>query len=281
MKLYLRQGEGDDYLIHPTDRAAEQRPYVRKISPYNLTATGLNYNVNILDMSTSRAGIFTEFPTQSGFKSLWGGCLSGGIKGWLRVYSPFTSTMGSDPNNQTWDADKETCPIGYRRPTFTTYSISATTTSEFGQSLWVNPAVTDCSNSVGGVYADGFFDRTLIGINLSESLWSYGYGYDTNQYAFAGRLVYNNIAGSSRKNASIFFPSSGAMDYGLSGIDFWPVSAGLYYTSSGSSHSYSLLFVDCIRIGSGWFTIEQVSSTYFSGDLGLRVLGSVRCVVDE
>jgi len=211
--LFLRQGEGADYLMRPWDvMEGEARSAAGRISPYNLTATTFNTTL------AKRGGIFTPFPTQAGAFFQWG------ATGTFMRYAfdayntnvPITwNPWAVAPNfwaSGTNADDHETCPEHYRRITdgpVNAASSGAVSGSEIRQSLWANPKPEvsfDLSNSVIGYYADGFFDRREIvdasggGTKGVKSTVS-----PTNKdIAHVGVLFYN-----MNNFASLFFPYNG------------------------------------------------------------------------
>ena len=225
-KIYLRQGEGSDYVMYdegftyPSNHPdGTKRPYSRKISPFNLTDPNLNTEtdyVNMIDASTGllpvRGGGFVDFPTKIGYHFMYNFS--------RRAYNNFSPTIDnypttlSSPPITAWNpATDETCPTGYKRP-----SAGATagmmspdfSTAELYQSLFlvmqsgINPAPT---NLTWGLYADGYFDRREIKLAttpLSTKPYPTAVSEGTPHTALAGILYY-----SAKTNAHIFMPSGG------------------------------------------------------------------------
>ncbi|MCL2596797.1 MAG: BACON domain-containing protein [Paludibacter sp.] len=277
-EIFIRQGEGADYVMTPTDAINSggmnnpagfgARPAAVKFSPYNLTATNLNTSVTV------NGGTWTVYPTQAGAYFQWANQAN------LRyAYDPYTANV---PAGITWDDTPqaaywntlgdthETCPDGYRRPNdgitnnvVTTTSASASG-SEMRQSLWWYPQTStgysDFNNSVWGYYADGFFDRRQITNGVGTNPGT-GSSVSTTNYQIAhrGRLFYNPTT-----NASLFFPAAGYRHYTM-GVLYYLGDFGYYYSSSSSG------------MGTPWYLgarINMAAALAMYSTYGL----SVRCV---
>jgi len=270
-KIFIRQGEGADYVMSSTDAANSggitSRTQCKQFTPYNLTvATFVNASVPV------NGGIWTAYPSQAGAFFQWAivDYPRVGYASWALTYWN-TGTI-SDVIGVFWNtlsATHETCPSGYRRPTdgstTSDYPGGDATLSEMRQSLYLNPQTgitSNLDNSVWGYYADGFFDRYRI-TNISIG---FAPGTDcsvsvTNaSIAHVGRLFYNATTG-----ASLFFPAAGqrmsnsnGYDIGLDGF-FWSSAvhntgpwglcvsssdAYMYYDTSTRDHGYS---IRCVR----------------------------------
>ena len=223
--IYLRQGEGDDYLMRKSDLGPENitRSSAARFSPYNLTAETLNAQIN-----SSNPAIFTEFPSQVGafFQHA-----SSKYKNY--AWDPHSSSLSVDWSYQatTYDHTHEVGPANYRRP-----KDENILTSELRQSLWKNytTAGTFASNDnfVFGYYADGFYDRRISEESDHKTNGVVAAGHRT--VAYGGGLFFN-----SATNASLFFPIGGYR-YNTTGILIWDGFKGYYLTSEGASGSKML-----------------------------------------
>lgn len=225
-KLYVRQGEGADYVMRDSDAPKEpcdisvlQRKLARKFSPYNLTDPQGGAG-RVGDASGSKYS-FTEYPTQSGYYFQWGKTYA-----W---YPDGLYPVDWDVTDATWlwstkKDESESCPPGYHRPddgsTASFVTLPKAKESEIRQSLYLNPhdantsppnndnsiwGNEDSDNSIWGYYADGFFDRRTPRESLTgEKATMVGNG---SRLAYIGRLFYNPYT-----NASVFFPASGVRD---------------------------------------------------------------------
>lgn len=81
-KLYLRQGEADDYIMNKGTSIASgplsgvQRSYARKVSPFNLIDPKMknkdqNY-VELYEQTDKKGAEFVDYPTQAGTFYQWG-----------------------------------------------------------------------------------------------------------------------------------------------------------------------------------------------------------------
>jgi len=276
-RIWIRQGEGYDYLMKPGDpdksgvAVANNRSFAAKFPPYNLTAQGSmngpvrnNYSI---PLSSLPPAVFTDYPSQAGAFFQWANTINpsyawaptGIVPGW-------NNNASTDYWNILFDSH-ETCPDGYRRPfdgTKSADNISGSVTgSEIRQSLWVNPptgqnTVGANSNSVWGYYADGFFDRQQIetapgssGAQLSAV------SVTNNDVAYIGRVFYNPAT-----SASLFFPVAGHRE---------PLSStglnGSYWTGT----SYNNI--------NGWYMDMDNGSTGMSYMLNSGAL-SIRCIYE-
>ena len=248
-KIFLRQGEGADYLMMSGDNGIS-RPKSVKFSPYNVTANTLDARVDKQGVSGSNPSKFTDFPTQSGGFFQWANAYAGGqFNGGQRwIYAPHKSA--SDIQDYTspfsggeyWNNvgnDNETCPAGYRRPNDGSTSTEEPTgnvlaTSEVRQSLFNNPIAgfnynNYTCNSAWGYYADGYFDRRPIQNDKTVAS-------NSAQVACIGRLFFNANHTSDRYNASIFFPAAGWLQKsGSTGTLIRQGDDAMYWTSTVST----------------------------------------------
>jgi len=258
-KIFLRQGEGSDYVMYDqgftitvpvgytdtnpgyTHSDGTKRPLVNRFSPYNLTDplgnTQTDYN-NMVDASTGllpvRGGALIDFPTKAGYLFMFNYS--------TRAFNPFTpiinnyfySNSGSNIIYPLWNAaTNETCPTGYRRPTdFDTGTANGSSIlqSEIRQSLFLRPPAgmsnqPTAENSITwGYYADGYFDRReIVTPSNSPAVTTPSVVADNSiGIAYAGMLIY-----SSRTLAHLFFPTGGIRQSQVSTSD--PASNGLLY----------------------------------------------------
>lgn len=221
--IYIRQGEGADYVMRNSDPVNSggltARTQCVKFSPYNLTAAELGVQVGI-NGTGSNPGIFTQYPTQAGAMFQWASIslprfaydpyipgFPSGISTWSNPdwLSGFWDTLG---------ASNETCPQGFRRPTDGLINADdpnpTVSFSEMRQSLYLNPPseIISCyDNFVWGYYADGFFDRRQI-VNSPTGATSSSVSVSNPSIAHIGGLFYNPAT-----QASLFFPAAGLRDF--------------------------------------------------------------------
>jgi len=279
-KIFVRQGEGADYLMQPTDAinsggmnnlaGNEARPAAVKFTPRNIKDTANNTDGAMLAGTPPNVGIavsggvFVDYPTQAGYMFRWNYSRQA-----FAPQLPATITGWNSGQYGTGDwvaTDTETCPSGYRRPND---GSQANTTgpvagSEMRQSLWLNPQTGSSSNnidnSVRGYYADGFFDRRQItnGVGASAALNS-SVSTANNQIAHIGNLFYNPTT-----NASLFFPAAGYHNQ-PDGSLYAVGNNGYYWSGSSNTTGYS------------WYLMLSSTSAYQAPYW--RSAGfSVRCV---
>jgi len=255
-RIYLRQGEGADYVMRRNDpngsnvAVDNNRSYAQRFSPYNLKDPANGAPTSVITAGVPNVGIplgggaekFVSFPTQAGhfFRYNYS----------RQAFSPFTPTGAitnwatAQHGTEFWKASTdETCPTGYRRPqdgVNTSHNTAgAVASSEMRQSLWLNPqagATSNIDNSVYGYYADGFFDRRQIaGASGSNAGSNSSVSTGNNEIAHRGRLFYNPAT-----NASLFFPAVGHRS-DASGSLFYSGNNGSYWSSSTYSAGYTWL----------------------------------------
>ncbi len=266
--IWVRHGHEPDYLISKNDVPTDYQAYVRKFSPYNLTAPGMS-NAVYTNISVAYGGVFTDYPSQAGGMFQWAG-----ISGYERLawHPSLASVSGWNNSNDysSWvSGTYETCPtvngVIYRRPT--SAPTGATTTSELGRSLLSDVSKSTETNSVWGYYADGFFDRrscTASNNNVEGSV------VDNSLFtaAYVGLMFYNDKADSPCRHASIFFPAAGLRHY-TDGVLRLAGDNCYYWTSSAKFTSDGYAFF----VNSG--------GTVYYGNFGDRTYGmSIRCVVE-
>jgi len=255
-KLFLRQGEGPDYVMAPGDPdgsnaavgGADNRSFAKKFSPCNLTDPHKNTSTDFNAMTTPatglagvRGGRFVDYPTQAGYFFQWNYS--------SRAFQPttpagaFTNWNSSNYNPGFWNAAAdETCPPGYRRPQDGNPSAyntdEAVAGSEMRQSLWLNPqdnGTSNLDNSAWGYYADGYFDRRQI-VTSVDGHGNSAVASPGTKAAYIGRLFFNPSAASGNYNASLFFPAAGSRYYSDGTLHF--VGDGGGYLSSTLSPEY-------------------------------------------
>ena len=255
-RIWIRQGEGADYLFRNSDPVSTggltQRTVCRQFSPYNLTVADKTKFNQAIDLYRSVTAVnptaFTAYPTQAGAYFQWANetaiaryawAPTGTVSGWVNsTTTDYWSTLG---------ASNETCPPGYRRPTDgatdTAVDGSAINMSEMRQSLGQNPKtgiylMASETHSSWGYYADGFFDRRKIGPDpdlpaggLNDMV---AVSTSNNDVAYIGRLFYNNAPDS---HASLFFPAD---NYRTAAGSL--VTLGGYYEQRGMYWSSSRMY---------------------------------------
>ncbi len=292
-KLYVRQGEGPDYLMRPgdtcpdPDRDVGGRTLAAKFSPYNLTASDFNGSGSVAPSVVigTRGGVMTDYPTQGGAFFAWAQKINSVPNVTAYNTVPVTATPAGTIKKEinsfwnTLNSTYESCPSGYRRPTDGSMVNNASipdnninaSTSEMGQSLYVNPArgtVNDYSNNIinsdWGYYADGFFDRRAIGRHVTSNPVYSAVAAGTSTVAYIGRLYHN-----PNNNASLFFPAAGCRNNASSAT----VNNGLvgYYWSSSS---YVVAGVNDYR---AYYTIMSENLSYRFGADRIFCI-SIRCV---
>jgi len=272
-RIFIRQGETADFLMRPTDNApngaVSSRSDARKFSPYNLKDPAENTvnSYNSVPALGYRGGVSVDYPTQAGYFFHYNTStqafhptlpVSGNFSGW-------SSALGHGV--PIWNyLNDETCPVDYRRPKDgVSHNVAGTVAgSEIRQSLWLNPAAgapttggTD--NSVFGYYADGYFDRRVIG-NIGSTTNTV-VSPNNSKAAYIGKLFFN-----PNNKASLFFPLNG---YRISngGELTAPGFTSYYWTSS----SYDTQFAWSMYLTTSMTMVQNL----------IRTAGfSVRCVYE-
>ena len=288
-KIYVRQGEEADYVIHPDNpnpaNENKRRPYSVKFSPYNLTdpkrGTGgssiLSHNDVIFGGVLDNRN-FTDYPTQSGYFYQWNTGAGNYRKAYHPVH-PIQSINGWETVTQNfWDRILDPCPPGYRHPND---SLRSPLTSEIRQSLFAtpnndtfgssHPTNIALDNSVWGFYADGFFDRLSVGtspnavdsttVSFNPSNLS---ALSNTSIAYSGLLVFNPYNG-----ASLFLPAPGLREGGnFTGALNNAGVMGAYWTSSPNGNN-------------GWAFYLTPTSFYVYNNALQSNGASVRCVKND
>jgi|GEM_PF-698194 len=297
-KLFLRQGEGADYLMREGDpditgsTVAENRARTVRFSPYNLTysknlwtTSGDGTSVTDHPQLALNGGEFVRYPTQAGAYFQWSVSAASQAIYARRAYHPIYPTIqldGAIPWERTasylgyWTSSvnnhatvSETCPPGYRRPNDGATSVDQIATtiigSEMRQSLYWKlfdgENVQSTENSVFGYYADGFFDRRAIvrGPSSSSPTGATSVSVTNSNFATNGRLFFNPLT-----NTSLFFPAAGSRSGQFGGLST-PGGNGIYWTSTSGATNRS-----CYMIFSNNSTTQSSYSRYQAH--------SVRCV---
>ena len=309
-KLFLRQGQGDDYVMRDKDAgqglAGGNRPYARKFSPYNLSYSSAGTPPTTWDAAVELGkgnGKFTDFPTKAGGFFIYSsskvfaadipsGTIS--LNPNIGNHYPIGQT-GANLINNYWNPAWDACPQGYHRPSDwhlnTTQhgpgGTQAVPYSEMRQSLWETPPTTptgNIENSVWGYYADGYFDR----LRLSTSIGQSGYtvpqsAVSTNSInvAYVGQLFYN-----PNNNASLFFPAGGYRHF---------QNGGLYNAGARARYWTSTSYGNTNQNTNAWFLIFFATFDTIQGsmkntpeptdpnpgtDRTKTSMGMVRCVRD-
>ena len=260
-KIYLRQGEGDDFVM-------DNRPLARKISPYNLTAGTLNAPINY-NSPKLNPGIFTDFPTKVGAYFQFASKANPRY-----AWDPYTASFPNWVNaNDAWDNNRdECCPGGYRRPSHSTASNTIQPdNSEMCQSLWkvpsqanpgTQPAPIVAENYIYGFYADGYFDRHKAVVHnagqVNETTGIVAEG--TYNVACGGGIFFN-----PNTLASLFFPVTGYRNASDGSLTSYQGIYGYYLTSwiaLGSGYALSLK-------NEGFVVVNYISNAQGS---------SIRCI---
>lgn len=124
--LYVRQGEGADYIFSQADGiegpvAGSMRNNARRFSPYNLTDTALKgVGAPPEFVAVDGRGVFVDYPTQAGAFFQWGTEDGNYVR---RAYRPVGTVQAANwnggDNSYFWTSlplENETCPSGYLRP---------------------------------------------------------------------------------------------------------------------------------------------------------------------
>jgi len=260
-KMFMRQGEGADYVMRPGDSGTGVptsptiRPKAVKFMPYNVTdpsgSTPTNWgNAISLSPATSK---FTNFPTKAGYFFMENDtkCFAPDIP--VGILGAWTRNRGTTVPGGYWSSTLESCPTGYRRPSdgandTGAFGVGSVADSEIRQSLWLNPPSginSNAENSTWGYYADGYFDRNKLVASLyntvktSTSTPNSAVNTNSVDVAYEGKLFFNPIT-----NASLFFPAGG-FRFDFEGSLYNAGGRARYWTST----SYSLTN----QQGNAWF----------------------------
>ncbi len=283
-KIFLRQGEGADYVMRPGDKdgsgaaVADNRAYARRYLPYNLTASDSQWAsspvgaaVGTYPQLAVRGATLVQYPTQGG------GSFQGQASSdeWLRrafssVFTDKIDNLAKYSGEETYDAAaNEICPAGYRRVQDGPVGQHATLEiagSEMRQSIWLNPVVGvgtnafDLGNSAWGYYADGFFDRRKMADKTTVVADDAVVMASTHEAACKGRIFFN-----PETQASLFFPAAGYRTTAA----FQKVGVATYYWAGTTTTAKNMA---CLYI-------SNTRACPYSQDRGYS--WSIRCVRDE
>ena len=185
--IFLRQGEYAG-IINGTSA----------FSPFNLSYSSINTGlVNTYN--------FVQYPTQAG-----------GFKRWSTgrvMYAPTGLSLTWDKTNTSNIAN--ICPTGYDIPKMSDFNGLLNTSGE-NKSTCV----------IGGLYADGYFDRKAISSRSSTEGTAFSVG-SGNNIAYGGFLVYN-----LNTLASVFLPQAGYRN--TNGRLTLPGIAGYYWSATAA-----------------------------------------------
>ncbi len=284
-RIWIRQGEGADFLMRRTDPSAgdyvsPNRPAAVPFSPYNLTAETLNTQAGMNGQGPN-PGIFTDYPSMVGAYWQWAS-LDNPRYAW-DPYSPTAPNWSIVNEDNIWSALKakhETCPEGYRRPSegpidayvgtepSFSYTYEALLQSEIRQSLLLAPTMsgwwpfTYNTNYVKGYYADGFFDRRAIKYD-PETLVN-AVSIDNRNIASSGGLFFNQATSASlflpqvgrREGDYTYSPDNAAVgkleDPSLDDVYYWSSSAqrlGVAWSFMGYPMMSCGLAIRCVKDG--------------------------------
>lgn len=283
-KIFLRQGEGADYIMRPGDKdgsgaaVADDRAYARRFLPYNLTASASQWasaacgaTYDTYPQLAVRGGTLVQYPSQGG--AAFQGQASSDA--WLRrafssVYTDEITKIAKYSGEEAYDAAaNEICPAGYRRMQDGPVGEHATQKipgSEMRQSVWLNPVegvgtnAFDLGNSAWGYYADGFFDRRKMADKTDVVAADAAVAAATHEAAYKGRIFFN-----PETQASCFFPAAGYRTT----KGYQKAGTAAYYWSGTTVTAKNL---SCLYI-------SNTRACPYSQDRGYS--WSMRCVRDE
>ena len=191
--IYLRQGEAPDVVNGTIPFAA-----------FNVSATESPTNSDIYQ--------FTQYPSNVGGYKCWDDhanmYTADGYINWDLVY------------DRTVFAN--VCPVGFEYPTYNQLS-----------TLIQAPVGSDSGVCIGGLYADGFFDRAALTQSSSGGYTAYSAGSGSS-LSYNGFLIFN-----IETYASIFLPIAGQRNSvgSSSGIGF-----EAYYWTSTTTSDESIIY---------------------------------------
>jgi hypothetical protein len=286
-RIWIRQGEGADYLIEPGYDAANYPERTKentfKFSPYNLTTTELSSTNQKVDLP-ARGGVFVDYPSQGGAFFQYA---NGNRTAFYHTVSAANWVTGT---GAVWSDDLETCPEGWRRPKATIQGTDTQPTKpgEPAYSLLPKPDQATSggrynnANAAEGYYADGFFDRRgfskgYVGVSTSDS-----------QAASFGLVMFNNFSTDDHRNASIFFPYTGYLHEATGTGGGGSGTSANYWVSQNGARAIGLdakglnIFnnvttphgwgysIRCVKedteATSGTFTVSQPADYLYSGE---------------
>lgn len=315
-KLFLRQGEGADYLMRPQDgsdnNTVSSRPLAAPYSPYNLTAAAYRSDASPQSSDTgvevgAGSGAFTEYPTQAGafwYFSPKSGTSQVDISGAPYIYAMSPTTPNNSGGDNTskptgfthyydakyWGENTsltnysgqklaelyEACPPGYRRPTDGSDTNMATTSP--------TPANSEMGQSVWLNPTSGTTNITAASGNLNAAWGYYADGF-FDRRTLATQPAFSNA--QSDAAVDIGTPTvayRGMLFYNpaTSGSIFFPAPG--YRATDGSLNNtgyYGYYWSSSSQTtGYGWPLYFDSNTTNRSSYV--RYAGfSIRCVADE
>jgi len=277
-KIFLRQGEGDDYVMRNSDpfgpttdaNAPATRTECVRFSPYNLTYSKSAWSpsgtgANAIDhpkFAAIRQGVFVDYPTQAGAYFHWSVGAAQQATYALRAYHPSIPALGSLTGwNTTYDFNgywtsatdrhdivSEICPntpVVYRRVNDGSTSVSVPNDtyniqdSEIRQSLWLNPQEAGNSDIANTVF--GYYaDGFFDRRQIGNSV---GTSPGTASSVSIGNSEIAHIGVvvfNLWSSASLYFPAAGARTWQNGSLDNVG-KTGAYWTSSASESAFALL----------------------------------------
>ncbi len=298
--IFLRQGEGADYVMRPGDKDdsganvgdTDNRSSAGKFSPYNMTASAAQWaaaNPGGAAMTdypqlAVRGGTFTEYPSQGG-AIFQGEALSAGgdESDKRRAYNHLSATMptgisatAADYNaffnldeNKLWKAaTNEICPTGWRRPHDGNPSVlnpgtdGASGSNEIkGSELRQSLHLTPLiTNDVNGAVLNSVFGYFADGFFDRRTAASGAVDATSVNAGFRGRVFFNPYSYNS-----IFLPCGGYRNVGA----ISQVGSRAYYWCS-TTFSSTNTPMSCIFVG------DAIYGAPYSQ--GRQMSFSVRCV---
>jgi len=288
-RIFIRQGEGADYVMRPEDAVNSggmngTRNLAMKFAAYNIKDPQHRIPTHRND-AIFPPSVFVDYPTMIGY--LFSYNSPNGSSKFGAAPVPNGPTIGGWTINQMgiqgwWANGHETCPSGYRRPgdgPTNSAGSGSVAASEIRQSLFLNPlqgnsTSTVNANSVGGMYADGYYDRgDITRTNGANNTVIYNYRATPTPsnlsvfVAASGRLYYNPAT-----CASVFLPASGESN-STNGIIGNLGYEGTYWTrtsyGSSTSSKASVLFFNIDENANGGSSMQEKTG---------EILSAIRCV---
>lgn len=173
------------------------------VSGYYMFAT---YNISSTESSTSGIYEFVDYPS-----------IGGGKKQWSSDATVYASSSSSSTTSVDTDTIANICPSGYEIPSYSAFYYAA-----------------ENGNYIGGMIADGYYDRLLLTSVTLNGVGPYYIGGSSTTTAYSGGLFYN-----INTYASVFFPYAGYLPVGSSAS--LTGQRGYYWgTNEDSSYGISL-----------------------------------------
>ena len=172
-KIYLRQGEADDYIMRPETAIADgplqsqSRNYARKFSPFNLTDPDMknkddSYSL-LYAQTPKRQGVFVDYPTQAGAFYQWGlPKTNNSLTDYFRrAYHPTLPAATGYPSTGYWSQDYVS-----KIPMWASSGPGATTDYEYGYGSEFEVCPTGYHRP-----SDGYTDRTAYNGKYPNFRW--------------------------------------------------------------------------------------------------------------